>query len=272
LPLAIGQLPGELIGMLQVISISRDLLNLEEKLKAIKFELIVNKSFPLPLGLTIVCDKPPERTQAIIDNTERLVKDEQFGAIRYRGGLSSFSIPDKPSNHRIWQLRDGGELYPQRSEHDKDLLRRERQALEKHVRNFGCTLILDINDLANVKGDVARITRLMIIKEFLEKTPESMTKVVCMQEHHGELLLVGDHFFAYASTLSRYGINRTEFHFHPVEVFQEVSKFDEEFIDLEHEYRTDKSSAIDAITRKISELKETLSPTQISQIEDVFAK
>jgi len=268
LPLALGQLPGELIQKLQVVAIPNDLTGLEDKLMAINFERLVNSYYPLPLGVTVVRETPTERTQSIVENTERLLRDEQLGYVRQRGGLGTFSIPDKPVTDPIWRLRAGGEGVPDRNDYEKSLLRRERQALEKHARAQGCTLMLRINDQANDKGAIARITRLTLVRDFLNKIPAEKVKIVFLENDLlEEVLLVGDYFFAGATTLSRYGVNRTEFCFHPVEVYHQVTAFDREIADEEKNGPTAKKSAMEQITAKINDLKKTLSPEKVTEID-----
>ncbi|MEI7902631.1 MAG: toll/interleukin-1 receptor domain-containing protein, partial [bacterium] len=64
------------------------------------------------------------------------------GAWRLRQctAFGSFSIPDAGVNSELWETRDKDRY---RSQHERRLLRRERQAMEAYTTCFGCDLIMD---------------------------------------------------------------------------------------------------------------------------------
>ncbi len=66
--------------------------------------------------------------------------DRQTWRLRQCAAFGSFSIPDASVNSEDWDRRDPDRY---RSQYDRRLLRRERQAMEANVKCFGCDFIVD---------------------------------------------------------------------------------------------------------------------------------
>lgn len=251
----IGQLPSGLIERLQAIPINEDLSDLKSKLSAVDFNHLVSTKENPQRGMSLVCNTPEERTLTLNEHNRKLLTENKFGHLRYRGGVGSFSIPDKHEHDLIWDSRDGGFA---RGDYMRQLLRQERQLFERHAREMGCSFIMNLDDKISNRGWLAAITRWQLVFEFIKSMPSDKIKVACIKAEYniGELVVVGDYFLAEATTLGRSGLTRTHFRFHPIDVYQTIIDFEAEFKEISSKVPTDKDSALEMIRLKIDELKQ----------------
>ena len=125
------------------------------------------------------------------------------GIVRQKGALSSFSIPDKRSDHELWKYRYG------RLERPKNLydeLRKERHALYELAKNRGCKLILnyglDYDSLFGIGAKRARIETLIeAIEGLIDNMPASNVVIALVERSElRSTTLVDDWYMAESIT------------------------------------------------------------------------
>jgi hypothetical protein len=230
LPVAIGNLPGEMIAQLQAIKVESDLIDLKKRLLETNIERLV---FPSPTTVhsgVVVAELPEKRTELIANYAIWLIEQGKFGKLRQRGALSSFCIPDVSIDDPIWRLRDG--INP-RSDYYHQLQREERRALELHARRSGCLLVIDPTIDFSTRGPKSTWARLSILLEFLKSITDDKVKVVMSRSAREEsLTIVGDWFEAYSLVPRSEGYRQTVFSWHAPTVLNSIKKFDNHVSDL----------------------------------------
>jgi hypothetical protein len=226
LPLAIGELPGEMIRELQGISVATGLDDLEDRLAARTVEQVVlrahKKSQP-----TFHCAYLPEERTAMLAEYAKDVLDLGFhGRVRQSGAFTSFCLPRETVGHPIWMRREG--RFPRPDAYHR-LQRAERLALEQHAREAGCDLVLDLSVTLKQQGPDARKARLDTLLKFLRSMPEDNVRVVVRKRADPlNLLIVGDWFVAESTTpRPRVGYLQTVFTRHAPTVLDQLREFDD---------------------------------------------
>ncbi|WP_321421350.1 toll/interleukin-1 receptor domain-containing protein [uncultured Methanobacterium sp.] len=193
-----------------------------------------------------------DRTKMIADFSQNIIGMGYTGHVRQKARLSSFQIPDRPTNHKIWVERDG-EGVPDESRYR--LLRKERQWLEKHVKECGCSLIIDPNVTIKRKGDEVAKIRINLLLDFLREVDHPEVKVAIAEDMKENITLVGDWFGALAVNLSERekGFRQTIFTRHAPTVQRFINSFDDEINDL---LKEQKVSAEESKKHAINQLKE----------------
>lgn len=243
LPVAIDDVPGQMISGLKAVVARRDLSDFRDILAAIDLEELVDACQGQTFTNVEVSDWAERRAELLARNARRVIEMNAYGRVRQRASLSSFSIPDKDPSNPIFRKRDG--LAP-RSPYYHHLLREERRALEEHARAAGCDLIVDPDFCLERNGPEATQTRLRILLEFLRSMPDDKLRVALSpRARDGNLTLVGDWFSAESvSPRPGEGHRQTIFTWHAPTVLQCVRRFDEEFADLERETGSSRAAAI----------------------------
>jgi hypothetical protein len=173
---------------------------------------------------------PDDRARMLAEYANRVRKMRQFGRVRQRGGFTSFNIPDRTIGHKDWKDRYGP---LSRSDEHITLLRGERQALEKHAREAGCTLIISGGHYEPL-GPTVRAVRIRTLIEFLEGMPKGKVRVAFARSDAPEsVTIVGDWFYAQSvrATVEK-GYQNTMFTRHALTVRQRAQDFDREFDEL----------------------------------------
>lgn len=245
LPLAIGELPGEMIHHLHAIRIVQNdaeqthgLLPgaaLEDLAKALTPEgierLIRERSDAkrVPFACANFPDARAEMLAAYCEDVRRL---GAHGLVRQKGALSSFHIPAETIGRQIWRERYGN---VDRSDEHCELQRQERLALSRHADVAGCKLIVDPYLSYDRYGEHARRVRLKCLHDFLNDMPDDKCKVaICRRLGHGlSNTYVGD-WFAAESVLAVLGKGyyQTIFTRHAALVRKRTADFDSEFDEL----------------------------------------
>ncbi len=183
--------------------------------------------------------------------------DRDVWRLRQSTAFGSFSIPDSGVNSPVWDQRDPDRY---RSQHERRLLRRERQVMEAYTRCFGCDLIVDPRALVKEpdaaseppSGDAARnpvsperetrfkhsasrtAFRLRLVIEFIESHFEDDRLRVIMPAKAGQittnLIIVGDWFAAEAVVPFYHsgGYERTMFTRHAPSVLNMIERFEQD--------------------------------------------
>jgi hypothetical protein len=230
LPIAIGNLPGQMISQLQAISVKPDLSDLPQRLKEANIEKVVFPPPQRPKSIVKVADWPDKRAELMAQYANRVVQMGAYGCLRQCGALSSFNIPDKDPADPVWDDREGDE---KRSIYYRSLQREERRALEIHARHQGCFLIIDPTIDFSEKGPNVTKARLSTLLRFLEDMPENKVQIVfSSRAREGSLTIVGDWFVAESMVPRPEGYRQTVFTWHAPTVLRWVQKFDQEFKEL----------------------------------------
>lgn len=227
IPIAIGNLPSEMIASLQAISVRRDLKDLVELFREIDLDkLVVPK--PIKPGENIVVAQWPEtRTDWLVRHINWVTALGVYGHVRQQAGLSSFSLPDKDLDHLDhldWLEGEGGDYL-------KHLQKEERRGLEVHLRQAGGSLIIDPEkDIFNTPARKVRQARLSILLEFLRNVPHDKLRIVISSKAlESNLVIVGDYFFAESYAPRQGGYMQTVFNSHAPTVLERSREFDAVF-------------------------------------------
>jgi hypothetical protein len=120
LPLAIGEMPGEMIYHLHAISVELDsddrqsgslkdgeLERLKKLLTTDAIEQLVERGFERGGALYACAEFPEARAAMIAEYCEGVRALGRFGKVRQKGALTSFHLPPETINHRTWKERYG---------------------------------------------------------------------------------------------------------------------------------------------------------------------
>lgn len=258
LPVAFGNLPGEMISQLQAISVRLksadefDETDLIEQLNRINIEHLVLSRPVRATAIVEVADYPEERTEMMAACANRVMDLGSNGHLRQRGALSSFSIPNRVLSDPIWKLReDSSQFY-------RNLLRNERIALEEHARKSGCSLMLDPEEaMAKMSRDnpTRMRARLTTLLEFLESMPDDKVQVVIgWRTGEGNVTILGDWFVAESQARRGAGYRQTVFSWHAPTVLRELRRFDQEFEEYNRRSGLEAGASRRAAITKIEEL------------------
>lgn len=260
LPLAVGELPDQMIAQLEAIKVSPDLSDLCSRLSEVDFEKVVFPGPPRPRSIVQIADWPEQRAELLAQCAKRVIQHGEHGYFRQRGGLSSLCIPDVEPSHHIWDCREGDSS---RSPYHRHLQREERRALEIHAREAGCSLILDPR--ADPKAAQTRVrARLSVLLDFIESMPDDRLSVaIWSRRQEGNLAIVGDWFVAETVTpRPGVGYQQTIFTWHAPTVLDWVRRFDHELRGLSPWSTADPKSSRLAAVEQISEIIRGLPPCQ----------
>jgi hypothetical protein len=266
LPLAIGDIPGEMLAQLQAIKVEeKDIEGLPARLQKLGWEFIIAQPMAKSQSMTCMADFPEARAEEMAGHANRVLELAYSGRVYQRGGLSSFSIPDKDFEDPIWKDRDGPNP---RSDYFHYWLAKERRALERHAREKGCTLIIDPevpqtdhDPAARRRFLLARRCRLTVLREFLDSMPDDQVKVVCSpRAREANITMVGDWFLAESRLRHPIeGWRQTFFNWYSPEVLQAARQFEQIADDLMQDYApepdTSRRKTIADITRVLEQLE-----------------
>lgn len=228
LPVALDEVPGQMIAELQSIIVKADLSNLKEEISKQNLEQLVSGSHKQEFSNFEISDWAENRTDLLVKNAKRVIELGAYGRVRQRASLSSFSIPDKDISNPIWDQREGS---VKRSPFHRSLLREERRVLEAHASAAGCDLIIDPEFCLERNGEEATRSRLRILLQFLESPAAEKTRAaLSAQARNGNLTIVGDWFSAESvSPRPGEGHRQTVFNWHAPSVLRTLKSFDEAF-------------------------------------------
>ncbi len=190
--------------------------------------------------------------------------DRNIWRLRQRTGFGSFSIPDAGVDSPAWMTRDHNRYHTQ---HERRLLRRERQVMEDYMQCFGCDLIIDPRipigagsapentggqtapDSAAASGDpragdpqfkhspLRTAFRIRLLADFVEHHLDDDKLRVVIPKQKGaittNLVIVGD-WFATEAVVPHYrggGYERTMFTRHAPTVLNMIDRFEQDFRD-----------------------------------------
>jgi hypothetical protein len=259
-PICVGSLPDGMLAMSQAVVVDEDLAGLEDKLAGVDFQGLVEQASQLWIPPAEAAIEPEERAITIARYCDEARRVAGLGCVRISGGLSSFSLPDQPPHHPMWQARYGNKP---RLPYSYQVFRRERNAVAQHAMAAGLRMI--INGGLNVDrdyGEGVTRTRLCILTQFLEmfEGSDENVQLVVVDEHPAHLTLsVGDWFFA-ESLAGRpvRGVLHTVFTTHAPSVSRHNTEFDRNLLGVLKDQRTapaeSRAVALDRLRSRIREL------------------
>lgn len=235
LPITLGAkaLPDAMIQSLQAVRLGDDEKHWAGKLRRLLtrdvLESLVNECADPERAPFQCAEDTEDRARLLAEYSDTVRKLGVHGMVRQVGGLSSFHIPVEPISNPLWWERYG-DLH-QTNNHCR-LLRKERQALEKHARVKGCRLVVNHKLRFERYGLDARIKRLECLLKFLKDMPRGKVQIAFNPDLPGQrsLTIVGNWFAAESvSAAIGQGYRHTIFTRHAPSVQSIIELFDEEF-------------------------------------------
>jgi hypothetical protein len=231
LPVTVGVLPPGMLEEVQAIRLGDEASDLETKVTGFDFESFVVPEPEMPPLTFEVVDGPLERTRRIGDYASQ--SGFGHGWIRQRGAFSSFSLPgaeDERNDPAIWARHDG---YEARSPEYHQVQKKEREALEGHAQRRGVKLIIDPRTRLPSRGSLSVLTRLHVLRRFLDSMSDRTCRVVVSEfAREDNLLIVGDWLEARSQAPGPGGYRGTVFNRHLPSVRRSMLAFDRQFDDL----------------------------------------
>ncbi|MFN8527512.1 MAG: toll/interleukin-1 receptor domain-containing protein [Anaerolineae bacterium] len=242
LPLSIGGLPTEMLSSIQAIVTDADLTGLEAKFRAFDFDHLVVPPPPKPYGIIEIADTPLDRAKLIANGAQWCSDTGKPSLVRVQSRIGVFGVPDLPSDHPIWKIREGS--------HERDAAlrqwqREERRTLDRLVKLYGGRLIVDLNQRSadtDPLGWEAHKTRLLIFREFLlDIPPEKIEIANDRRGEDGSIVIIGDYFFAESRRRQARGYEHTSFVSHAPTVLRKIHQFDRIFDELPQKLTRDET-------------------------------
>ncbi|MFH2044816.1 MAG: toll/interleukin-1 receptor domain-containing protein [Pseudomonadota bacterium] len=207
LPITLDLIPVEMLQHLLAVSYTDNMEELRARLSIGTFERLVNKAVKTSRPQYYCEELPEDRTEMMIEYSTMV--------LGYHGMVCQ---------------KDGEHFRANRCH----MQRQERQALEKHVSEAGCRLI--VNPYLNYKqyGPKAKYARLTELVEFL-KSSSANIEIVAVKPKKSQdyLTIVGDWFAAQAIAANMMeGIKHTIFTCHAHSIESQIELCDEEFNSL----------------------------------------
>jgi hypothetical protein len=236
LPVALDDLPGEMMSELQAVVLRDEEADLAEMLPLDEIELLV-RTYSDPLLAQYQCAPDQEtRTKLLCEYADEVSglrqapRGRHFGKVRQRAALSSFHIPDKPPDNPIWErhAKDRTPSYLRR------LLRAERRALERHAREKGCKLIIcpEASREAHRENPASYAAGLEELLEFLRSMDDADVRIAIGPKlKQGENMTIVGGWFSANSIVGdlEKGYRQTIFTRHAPTVGDDVAEFDAQF-------------------------------------------
>lgn len=229
LPLALDELPAGMAEEIQAVRVKPDLSDLPQRLTRPAIENAVTQSQDHAVVNYESADRLLHRTQKLAQYAKSLLKQAGPLRIRQRAAYSSFSIPSRNIRDPIWQQREGHEHRP---DEIRELMRQERDWLERHAREAGCDLILDPyvqSEQAGGQLPPPTLARIRTLYEFLDTMPDDKVRVVL---HRGRVIdsltSIGDWLLAGAVVphYQKQGYQMTGFTRHAPTILSRIQDFD----------------------------------------------
>lgn len=255
IPIAIGNLPSEMIASLQAISVKPSLEDLAERLLEINLEQLVLPELVKPHDIIEISDWAEARTEMLVRYAKWVIALGSYGYLRHQGFLTSFSIPDRPIDDPVW---DAWKKIPSQNDYISQLQRQERQLLERHAKVAGCSLLFDPleNPYVTDWWPLLKRTRLLTLLQFIEDMPEDKLRIVISSKARGgNIIILGDYFVAESVAPRHIGYRQTIFNSHPPTVLQKVRYFDQEFEELYAIEGVSKGKTIEKLHQVIKEIQ-----------------
>lgn len=290
LPVALGRLPGGMAQSLQAIDIPKHCrwsdddrsrrrvrrkagltAALAQLLPRERIERLVERGREQPSANFEWADSLELRTEMIVRGARWVRSRSGPAMIRQVAVLSSFSLPDKPPEHKIWDEIEGQDAS---CDYGRRLLAQERQILDEHACHAGCRLLLFpwLNrESASPQRTQARIKVLIEGLKKIDAAPAEGEKLVAIIEpsplpteddakaaelsakkagrNARNLLIIGDWFAAESAVrLPGTGYQQTIATWHAGTVWNWLEEFDARFERLK-EYHRSPSQAAEQLER-----------------------
>lgn len=235
LPLALDELPAGMADEIQAVRVKPDLSDLPQKLTSAALEHSVTQSQEAATAAFEFAGRIYQRTAKFNTYARALLKRPGPQRIRQRAAFSSFSIPSRGVRDPAWNEREGEERL---GDEVREVLRQERDLMERHAREAGCDLILDPTVMHEKPRDAAAPpvplppgtrARIGVLRDFLASMPPEKLRVVLHKGRvHDSMMAIGDWVVAEA-VVPHYklgGYQKTAFTRHAPTVLSRIEEFD----------------------------------------------
>ncbi len=231
LPICKGRTPDAMLQMLHAVELGDDPSTLAERLT---YSVVdgAAKSADNLAPLFECAGQPDDRAKMMADYARTVRRLKEYGHVRQKGGLTSFSIPDKAVTNRAWDERYG---HVHRSMEHRSLLLQEHKALKEHGNAKGYSLIIHPKAEYKALGPDVKRARLRSLIDFLEHVSDETIRVAfCYAASPPpSLTIVGDWFMAEAMRAdATEGFRNTVFTRHGPTIRARMQEFDQEFNEL----------------------------------------
>lgn len=259
LPVALGQRPGEMIGMLHVVLLRDD--GDIERLNEDALSLLVDQHDDPTHALHVCAEESEDRAELFYRyaNEVRRLIGERHAMVFQSSALSSFHIPAETPQHQVWT--DRYNVNDRRGLHHRRLQRRERLALQWHANRSGARLIICPEAMTHPGADVeplAVLTRFRTLVNFLNEVSHDVELRHGALRPHGENITIVGHWFMATSLIGSraQGYRHTTFTRHAPTIAKQIELFNREFEDTERFPGSGNSrqNAIDFLSREIDRL------------------
>lgn len=213
--------------------------------------------------------------------------DPNVWRLRHHTRFGSFTIPDANASSQTWSVRDFDRYQTQ---YERQLLRRERRAMEDYMKCFGCDMIIrpmkvepkaagkENDDSAfNRTHSLGTAFRLSLLIDFISEhmDDDRLNVVIPEQENSitGNLIIVGDWFATEAVLPRNVGAtyDRTMFTRHAPTVLNMIARFEQDFQDSlpkgPDAREVAKQQALDKLNRYLDIVKTHLDEKQTEKLE-----
>jgi len=248
--------PQDMAAQIQAVMVRDDLSDLAAKLSREAVRKLVLSQASSPVDVVRIGDWAEQRSSMLAEYANRVHELGHTGMLRQSGGLSSFCLPNKSIEHPVWSERDGDNVRGKTLHgHQRD----ERLALERHVRQKGCRLVIDPNIDFSGRGPKVRMTRLQTLLDFLEDMRKGDDKdrcqiVISASAQDSNVTILGDWFMAVSYLPGEKGYRQTLFNWHAPTALRSAEAFDQRFAEACEERGKNAEEATEetlAVIRKV---------------------
>ena len=188
---------------------------------------------------------PKERTKIISQNLELLVKGGNYGVVREKSNMSTFSMPNRPIKELVWkELKWKTDLDRSLAK----LLSSQRYWTERYIDNKYCKLIVHLNYGIKGRSLGFNLYRLKSLLNFIKSNKDRVDIVDATNYNTGEyenLLIAGDEenldnsFFAESKEATTSGVKSTFISLELEQIEERINRFDTEFKNVFNHFKID---------------------------------
>ena len=273
IPIAIGDLPSGMAEAVQAVVLEDAGADLTDVLSRADVEVQIRTAQRKMMASHKCLIGLYARTAQLVKKADELALRHGFQKVRQRSAFGSLSIPDAPARAAVWDVRERAQ---RRGLDVRERLREERQTMEAHAREAGCSLIIDpfvatektIGDHGKKEAAIVpkheregMILRLNLLKEFLESIPDDKVRIaVTKGQIEGSLVLLGD-WFAVEAVVPQYagGYRHSTYTEHGPTVLRIMEQFDSE---LSYHLQAQGVTPEDSRTHALAQIEGVLSQLQ----------
>jgi hypothetical protein len=232
LPVSKEQLPAAMIERLNACVVDEGLTDAASKLSYGRIDDLVKKCGPNK-SMYLCRFQAEERARLIAEYAEDVMDMNGPTFLRQKGGLSSFQIPNEEISDPVWEERYDTVL---KNEYHCECQLKERRALEAHVIEVGCRIVINPRLVASKQySSIAQRARIGTFLDFLKRMPDDKIDIA-IDPHltFSESVTVLGNWFSAESYYrpETQGFKQTMFTRHAPGIKSKIDVFDSEFNSL----------------------------------------